>query len=125
MHSILERSPGRRGLLKKCVLYAKLNWVMIKRTFGGPTHGHSQRTPADETAEHLRPSSAGDLLRPSVQRVGRAAQLLGNQISHYKERIEKNQHWTYMEGYIDEGLSAATTKRWSGTVVYRPTEREK
>lgn len=36
---------------------------------------------------------------------------LGNQISYYRELIEKNQCWTYVDGYVDEGLSAATTKR--------------
>ena len=35
---------------------------------------------------------------------------LGNQISYYEELIRKNPNWTYVEGYIDEGLSAATTK---------------
>lgn len=36
---------------------------------------------------------------------------LGNQISYYRELIGKNQCWTYVDGYVDEGLSAATTKR--------------
>ena len=36
---------------------------------------------------------------------------LGNQISYYEDFIRKNPHWTYVEGYIDEGLSAATTKK--------------
>lgn len=36
---------------------------------------------------------------------------LGNQISYYRELIEKNQSWTYVDGYVDEGLSAATTKK--------------
>ena len=35
---------------------------------------------------------------------------LDNQIHYYKELITKNQAWTYVDGYIDEGLSAATTK---------------
>ena len=35
---------------------------------------------------------------------------LGNQITYYEDFIKKNQNWTYVEGYIDEGLSAATTK---------------
>ena len=35
---------------------------------------------------------------------------LGNQISYYEDFIKKNPNWTYVEGYIDEGLSAATTK---------------
>lgn len=35
---------------------------------------------------------------------------LSNQIAYYKELINKNPNWTYVEGYIDEGLSAATTK---------------
>ena len=36
---------------------------------------------------------------------------LGNQIQYYESLIRKNPNWTYVEGYIDEGLSAATTKR--------------
>ncbi len=36
---------------------------------------------------------------------------LENQISYYSDFIKKNPHWTYVEGYIDEGLSAATTKK--------------
>lgn len=36
---------------------------------------------------------------------------LGNQISYYEDFIKKNPNWIYIEGYIDEGLSAATTKK--------------
>ena len=36
---------------------------------------------------------------------------LGNQIQYYENLIRKNTNWTYVEGYIDEGLSAATTKK--------------
>ena len=36
---------------------------------------------------------------------------LGNQITYYDDLIKKNPNWTFVEGYIDEGLSAATTKR--------------
>lgn len=36
---------------------------------------------------------------------------LGNQISYYEDLIQKNPNWIYVEGYIDEGLSAATTKK--------------
>ena len=37
---------------------------------------------------------------------------LDNQISYYQDMIQKNTKWTYVDGYIDEGLSAATvTKR--------------
>ena len=36
---------------------------------------------------------------------------LGNQISYYEDFIRKNPNWTYVEGYVDEGLSAATTKK--------------
>ena len=36
---------------------------------------------------------------------------LGNQISYYENLIRKNANWTYVDGYIDEGLSAATTKK--------------
>ena len=36
---------------------------------------------------------------------------LGNQISYYEDLIRRNVNWTYVEGYIDEGLSAATTKK--------------
>mgnify|MGYP002624396201 CR=1 FL=1 len=36
---------------------------------------------------------------------------LGNQVSYYTDFISKTPAWTYVEGYIDEGLSAATTKK--------------
>ena len=36
---------------------------------------------------------------------------LGNQISYYEDLINRNKNWIYVEGYIDEGLSAATTLR--------------
>lgn len=36
---------------------------------------------------------------------------LENQVTYYSDFIRKNPCWTYVEGYIDEGLSAATTKR--------------
>ena len=36
---------------------------------------------------------------------------LGNQIQYYSELISRNANWTYVDGYIDEGLSAATTKK--------------
>ena len=36
---------------------------------------------------------------------------LGNQISYYRDYISRNPAWTFVEGYIDEGLSAATTKK--------------
>ena len=36
---------------------------------------------------------------------------LDNQITYYQDLIRKNPSWEYVEGYIDEGLSAATTKK--------------
>ena len=36
---------------------------------------------------------------------------LGNQVAYYQELIRKNENWIYVDGYIDEGLSAATTKK--------------
>ena len=36
---------------------------------------------------------------------------LSNQISYYENLIRKNIEWTFVPGYIDEGLSAATTKK--------------
>ena len=36
---------------------------------------------------------------------------LGNQITYYEDLIKKNARWTFVPGYIDEGLSAATTKK--------------
>ena len=36
---------------------------------------------------------------------------LGNQISYYENLIRKNLEWIFVPGYIDEGLSAATTKK--------------
>ena len=36
---------------------------------------------------------------------------LSNQITYYEDLIRKNAHWVFVPGYIDEGLSAATTKK--------------
>ena len=36
---------------------------------------------------------------------------LSNQISYYENLIRKNLEWTFVPGYIDEGLSAATTRK--------------
>ncbi|MBO5323658.1 MAG: recombinase family protein [Oscillospiraceae bacterium] len=36
---------------------------------------------------------------------------LGNQISYYDELIKKNRNWTFVSGYIDEGLSGISTKK--------------
>ncbi len=36
---------------------------------------------------------------------------LGNQVSYYEEFIRKNSAWEYIPGYVDEGLSAATTRK--------------
>ena len=36
---------------------------------------------------------------------------LGNQVSYYEEFIRRNSAWEYVPGYVDEGLSAATTRK--------------
>ncbi len=36
---------------------------------------------------------------------------LDNQIGYYKEHISRNPAWTFIDGYIDEGLSGMTTKK--------------
>ena len=36
---------------------------------------------------------------------------LGNQISYYEDLIKKNKAWTFVPGYIDEGLSGISTKK--------------
>ena len=36
---------------------------------------------------------------------------LGNQITYYEELIKKNRNWTFVPGYIDEGLSGISTKK--------------
>ena len=36
---------------------------------------------------------------------------LDNQISYYHDFIKKNPNWEFVDGYIDEGISAATTKK--------------
>ena len=36
---------------------------------------------------------------------------LGNQISYYEDLIRKNLPWTFVPGYIDEGLSGISTKK--------------
>ena len=34
---------------------------------------------------------------------------LENQIQYYTEFIQKNPNWTYISGYIDEGISGTST----------------
>ena len=36
---------------------------------------------------------------------------LGNQIAYYEDLIRRNQAWTFVPGYIDEGLSGISTKK--------------
>lgn len=36
---------------------------------------------------------------------------LENQISYFKEYITSNSNWTYVDGYIDEGISGSSVKR--------------
>jgi len=36
---------------------------------------------------------------------------LGNQISYYEDLIKRNRNWTFVPGYIDEGLSGISTKK--------------
>ena len=36
---------------------------------------------------------------------------LGNQISYYENLIKQNRNWTFVPGYIDEGLSGISTKK--------------
>ena len=36
---------------------------------------------------------------------------LDNQISYYENFIKKNKSWTYVPGYVDEGLSGISTKK--------------
>ena len=36
---------------------------------------------------------------------------LDNQISYYENFIKKNQTWTFVPGYVDEGLSGISTKK--------------
>ena len=36
---------------------------------------------------------------------------LTNQVSYYEEMINKNAAWTYVTGYVDEGLSGISTKK--------------
>ena len=36
---------------------------------------------------------------------------LGNQITYYEDLIKRNKNWTFVPGYIDEGLSGISTKK--------------
>ena len=36
---------------------------------------------------------------------------LGNQVSYYEDLIRRNLPWTFVPGYIDEGLSGISTKK--------------
>ena len=36
---------------------------------------------------------------------------LGNQVTYYEDLIKRNKNWTFVPGYIDEGLSGISTKK--------------
>ena len=36
---------------------------------------------------------------------------LENQVKYYREFIKQNTKWTYVEGYIDEGISGTSTNK--------------
>ncbi len=36
---------------------------------------------------------------------------LGNQITYYEDLIKRNTHWTFVPGYIDEGISGISTRK--------------
>ena len=36
---------------------------------------------------------------------------LGNQITYYEDLIKRNQNWTFVPGYIDEGISGISTRK--------------
>ena len=36
---------------------------------------------------------------------------LGNQVTYYQDLIRKNTAWTFVPGYIDEGLSGISTRK--------------
>lgn len=36
---------------------------------------------------------------------------LGNQVSYYEDLIKRNTKWTFIPGYIDEGLSGISTRK--------------
>ena len=36
---------------------------------------------------------------------------LGNQITYYEDLIKSNKHWTFVPGYIDEGISGISTRK--------------
>ena len=36
---------------------------------------------------------------------------LGNQVAYYREFIQKNSNWTFLPGYIDEGLSGISVRK--------------
>ena len=36
---------------------------------------------------------------------------LANQVQYYTELIQSKQNWTFVPGYIDEGISGASTKK--------------
>ena len=35
---------------------------------------------------------------------------LENQVQYYTEFIQKNPNWTFVQGYVDEGISGTSTK---------------
>ena len=36
---------------------------------------------------------------------------LDNQITYFKDYIKSNSNWTYIDGYIDEGISGSTVAK--------------
>ena len=36
---------------------------------------------------------------------------LENQVSYFKDLIKQNKNWTYVDGYVDEGISGTSTNK--------------
>ena len=83
---------------------------MIKRTLEVVMDIHTARQQLKTTSIYALPLKVTFYARVSSES-DEQLNSLSNQVSYYEELIGRNENWTYAPGYIDEGLSAATTKK--------------
>ena len=84
---------------------------MILRTFGGLAMDiHSVRQMLKTRSIYDIPLRVTYYARVSSES-DEQLNSLGNQISYYEDLIKRNKNWTFVPGYIDEGLSGISTKK--------------
>ena len=100
-----QQTDGLTALINRDIL------IMIKRTLEDcPMDIHTARQQLKTRTVYDLPLRVTFYARVSSES-DEQLNSLGNQIDYYRELIQKNKNWNYVEGYIDEGLSAATTKK--------------